>query len=292
MNQFVVALILTCYGGVAASQGAVDPPSTKQATDIHVSASAKTNPNAGIILHVPDSSTFIAVRPNISRGAEVVGGIVGLAMVSAGYSEAMDWARDAIKGNERHLTINMVALTSSTLETRIRERAAGNDLRFVASAPSKGARSLSILPYVVLAYVSESALRPFVFLDAVLNDENGAEIRRERFVASASENRALTGDSGWTSGSGKPLAAAVAQALEHVLDLAVRDFTGKLNRASAKCASFKAQWPAVAINVLDVPGDLVEADDKAIIFVPGRHLPWSRGVYSIPKAFAERGTRC
>lgn len=287
MPRIFVLLMSLCVAGCATINMAEAPPRAKQTTDVHVLTSAKSNPASTIIYQVPESSTFIAVRVNVSRSAaDVVGGLVGLAIAAGQFSDAIDWTRDAIKGNERNLTVNMAELASSILGAKIKELAAGNELRIGTDASAKGTPSLSLLPYVVLGYISDSELRPFVFVDAVLKDESGSEIWQTRYIGSTKEDRTLTGDNGWSSSSGKLLREAVARATEHALDTAVRDLAGKLPRASATDALLKTQWPVSVFNTRDWRGRLIESNDRTIVFIPefGGILA---GVYSIPKELAE-----
>lgn len=192
MLRLFVLLISLSLGGCATYNMMEAPPRAKQTIEVHVLSSAKSNPNFVQIYPLPESSTFILPRLDMGQvegTAAVAAGVLGMAIVAGGYSAAKDRIREAIAGNERNLTVDMVALTSAILDAKIKEVAVGNELRIGTGASAKGTPSLSLLPYVVLAYVSASTLRPFAFVDAVLKDENGSvsgrpdlSVRRTRFA--------------------------------------------------------------------------------------------------------------
>lgn len=294
MLRLFVVLTLLSVGGCATAIMMEAPPRTKQTIEVYVSTSAKSNPNFITIYPLPESSMFIAANPNAQPNVDVlgpvggaVGAVAGLAIAARGFSEAKDRVREAIAGNERNLMVNMVALTSDMLGAKIKEIAAGNELRIGTGASAKGTPSLSLLPYVVLAYVSKTALRPFVFLDAVLKDENGSEVWEARYIGTTNEDRTLVGDNGWSSNSGKPLRDGVAQATEYALSTAVRDFAGKLSRANARDVVLRTRLVLLADNEVDWSVRLIESNDKTIVFVTKAvGGPWFGGIYSLPKELA------
>lgn len=210
-----------------------------------------------------------------------------MAIAAGGYGAAKDRVREAIAGNERNLTVDMVALTSAIVDAKINELAVGNALRIGTGAPAKGTQSLSLLPYVVLAFDSPSTVRPFVFVDAVLKDENGSAVWEARYIGTTNEARALVGDNGWSSNSGKSLRDGVAQATDHALSTAVRDVSGKLPRVDVRDVVLRTRLFLYADREFDWPVRLIESNDKTIVFVPNnRGGPWFGGIYSLPKEFA------
>jgi hypothetical protein len=288
LRPFVV-LTLAGLGGCASYDLTEAPPKAKQATEVRVSSAAKSNPNFIQIYPLPESSTFILVRLDAQSNAvgSVVGGVGGLAVAAGGYSAAKDRVREAIAGNENSLAVDMVALTNAIVDAKIKEAGVGNEMRIGTGAAAKGTQSLTLQPYVVLAFVSASTARPFVFVDAVLKDEKGSELWEARFIGTTMEARALVGDGSWSSNSGKPLRDGVAQAADYALSTAVRDFSGKLPRADARDAVLRTQLFLYAEREFDWPVRLIESNDKAIVFVPNaKGGPWFGGIYSLPRESA------
>lgn len=286
MLRLLIALTLLCIGGCASYNMVEAPPKAKQAIEVRVSSSAKSNPNFVQIYPLPESSTFILVRLDAQSNVAgtVVGGVAGLAIAAGGFSASKDRVREAIIGSEKYLMVDMAALTSAIVEAKIKELAVGNELRIGTGAAAKGTQSLSLLSYVVLAYVSPSMVRPFVFVDAVLNDENGSEVWEARYIGTTNEVRTLTGDKGWSADSGKPLRDGVAQAAEHALSTAVRDFAGKLPRADVRDAVIVTRLFMYAEREFSWPVSLVESNDKTVVFVTkDKGGPWYGGIYSLPK---------
>jgi hypothetical protein len=288
MLRLLIALTLLGVGGCASYNMVEAPPKPKQTIEVRVSSSAKSIPNFVQMHPLPESSTFILVRLDAQSDSAgvVAGGVAGLAIAAGSFASAKERVREAITGNERNLMVDLVALTSATVDAKIKELAVGNELRIGAGAVAKGTQSLSLLSYVVLAYVSTSLVRPFVFVDAVLNDENGSEVWEARYIGTTNEVRTLTGDKSWSADSGKPLREGVAQAAEHALSTAVRDFSGKLPRADVRDAVIVTGLFVYAEREFSWPVKLVEANDKTIVIVTkDRGGPWYGGIYSLPKEF-------
>jgi hypothetical protein len=127
--------------------------------------------------------------------------------------------------------------------------------------------TLELLPYVILNFVSDALARPYVIVKASLKDASGSELWWTRYVSAVNDDRPIDGDTGWSADPGKPFKQAVDRALNTLAAVLVRDVTGKLPRATAKDAKLKAQYAFVR-QALDLPGKLVESDERKVVFIP------------------------
>lgn len=296
----LLAATTVCIGGCASYDMLQAPPGVAETVAVSVSTAAKGNPNFVQIYPIPASSTFIVASLNAQPGAAqaagamgaaggAVGGMAGLAVAAAGFSEAKEAIRLAIAGSEQNLTVDMAALTRPILEERINTLGAQRELQLGTGGPAKGVPSLSLLPYVVMAFVSRTEARPFVFVDATLNDARGSEIWEARYIGTTTQARTLVGSNGWTAESGRAFRAAVDEAAAHALTVAVRDFSGRLSRSDARDAVVRTRLAAMADLPTEWRARVIESNDKTLVLVTkAAGGPWFGGVYNIPRELVER----
>ena len=265
MVRIVFIIVLMALGGCATFDRTIAPPDAKRTVEIFVSndfPSGATDMPIGVY-QVPDSRLYISGQQR-GHAAGMAFGLIGLAIVQ-GTSEAR--GKQLVGGSEAQLKPELVAATSKMLTEKIKHFGYENKLKVVDSQPRSGAHTLTLIPYVVLTFVTDRMSRPFVIVKASLNDSGGAEIWSSRYISTIKGHRPLDGDDSWGHEGGKPLRETAAQALDIALEVMVLDLVGKLPRSTARNVKLRAQYAFVQ-QELDLPGKLVESNENRVVFVP------------------------
>ena len=260
---FVVAVL--ALGGCATFDRTSAPPDAKQTTAMFVSSdfpSGASDMPIGVY-QVPDSRLYISGHQR-GHAAGAAFGLIGMAIV---HGTSADRGKQLVGGSEAQLRPELVAATTRMLDEKIRQLGYGKSLTVADAPPASGVHSVSLIPYVVLTFVSDRMSRPYVILKASLKDSGGSEIWWSRYISTLKDDRPLDGDDGWSRDGGKPLREAVGRALDSALDVMVRDLVGQLPRAAAKEVKLKARYAFVQQD-LELPGKLVESNDNRVVFVP------------------------
>lgn len=130
-----------------------------------------------------------------------------------------------------------------------------------------GTPQLTLLPFVVLSYVNDTDVRPYVVVKTTLKDATGAQVWSSRYISASAQARPFAGDNGWLSDSGQPLKQALEQSLRRSVDVMLRDVAGKTLRDPAKWMYVGGQYAFVK-QPLKVKGNLVLDEGEYIAFTP------------------------
>jgi hypothetical protein len=123
------------------------------------------------------------------------------------------------------------------------------------------------VPFIVLTFIGEERVRPWVVLKARLLDLGGDEKWKTRYITSLGEPRPLTGDTGWTSDGGQPLRSAIDRSLKRGIDVMLRDAAGALPRGKGRVVKLRGNWVWVK-PPMEVSGEILEETPEHLIVKP------------------------
>jgi hypothetical protein len=266
MQRILLAIAVVLLGGCATSNfDRMNPlPEHKQKIAVSVSSSRPWHhelPNG--VYQIPDTRIYLSGH---QRGRPAgISAARALVLHSAGQSRG----KELVGGAGSALKTDLVTATNAVLADKIKQHGVERAFMVAEGTVTKDAHSLSVLPYIVLTFVSETKARPFVVLRASLRDAGGKEIWIwwSRYVSVVNDDRPLTGDDSWSKENAKALREAVASALDSAVDVLARDLTGKLARSLAKDVKLKGRY-AFMSNDIELAGKLVGTDEKEVIFIP------------------------
>ena len=135
------------------------------------------------------------------------------------------------------------------------------------------APTVSIVPYVVITFVTETEIRPSVFLKATLR-RPGQSARTSVYVCCVTQALPVAGDNGLTASGGAPLKAMLAHQLETAVGVMLQDLSGAYARDESKVVGVTAVFPYQRMKLSLGGYDLFE-DDNSMIFAPRVGLLYS-----------------
>lgn len=167
--------------------------------------------------HVPNSQVIVS---GFQKGGAwpLVFGLAGVAIANEQGASA---GKSAVQSSEGPLHISLTSDAQNHLSTLLDKKPFSTKFTLT---PSPAAAVLSISGNVVLQFLNESEVRPYVILKAKLIDSQGrAPTWSMRYVASIGAPRPLAGEDGWTFDGGEPLKMMVSAALQRALIVMLTD---------------------------------------------------------------------
>lgn len=208
---------------------------------------------------IPDSSVYVSGHQG-AAGAGAAFGLIGLAAAHAAASAT----GEKKAGDPAALRIDIVAETRRVLDEELgRRRDPG---RFAAAGAPSGA-TLEVVPYVVLTFVGQERVRPWVVLKTALKDGGGSEQWKTRYMATLDEPRVLGGDDGWAARGGEPLRGAIDRALRAGVEVLLRDAAGQLARGQGRVTKVRGHWVWVK-EPLEVSAEILEELPDRLVVRP------------------------
>ncbi|HVZ46107.1 MAG TPA: hypothetical protein VHA82_20035 [Ramlibacter sp.] len=212
------------------------------------------------VYRVPGSQVVISGHQK-GQGASLLFGLVGVAVAHAANASA---GAEAVKAAEQSLHIKLDA----PLERSIREITASPAYSSTFTLSEKpGQMKLLVTPGVILSFVTEDTLRPYVVLKATLMGSEPKPVWTGRYIASTGAPRALLGDSGWLENG----AADLHKTIEIDLSVAIRtlatDVTKPYARNDQNLVMVEGNLPYLKRRVSVVGYPLAE-DDQYLTFIP------------------------
>src|SRR3990170_5907166 len=131
---------------------------------------------------IPDTSVYVSGH----QGAAGVGVLFGLIGVAAAHAAAQSTGERKTQDAQAHLRLDMPRLAEQVLTQELARRGEVN--RF-APAGTAGDGSLEIVPYLVVNFIGDDQVRPWVVLKAMLKDARGEETWKTKYVAGIGEVR-------------------------------------------------------------------------------------------------------
>jgi hypothetical protein len=214
---------------------------------------------------VPDSQVIISGHQK-GGPAGLLFGVVGVA-IQHGVNRA--GGKDAVEEIEKLLKINLTADGQAAAHKLIATDAYAAKFR-EGSGPGP---VLSISTAVVLTFVNDTDIKPYVILKATLSDPKVKDKSKNkpgwstRYIASLQAPRPLAGDNSWTADSAAALNSAIAANLERATEVMLRDVSNPFPRNDAKLYSIEGHFPFVKPRLQTV-GYLLGEDADSIYFIP------------------------
>ena len=212
---------------------------------------------------VPDSNLIIS---GYQKGGAVglLFGPIGLIAQSAVNSGA---AKGSVSNTGDALRIDIAQqAVKATQAALTSDRYAQN---FTATADPRGP-TLTVVPYVVITFKTDTDVRPYVFLKARLNTGRpGDASRSTRYICCVGQAFPLTGEAGLTANGGEPFRKLVEQELETAVKLMLDDVASPYVRDKAKMTHIEAAFP-FGRTKLKLKGYILSEDqDSVIVDLPG-----------------------
>ncbi len=211
------------------------------------------------IYEVPDTSIIISGH----QKGDGTGGFFGVLGILAGSSS------DAAQGKEK---VAQAALDNLPLK-RITETAFETA---ISSSPLKSRFSfgvktdvaqLKIASALLLNYISDEDILPFVVLKAELIDSKGGKLWSMRVFASGDRAMPLVGDVSWTANNAQPLNEVVSRGLKKAAYYLLTDMADPYPRKEQQKVLVETNVPFVKNKVRMVGYRLTENSDT-LVFVP------------------------
>ena len=222
------------------------------------SASGWTDMPIGVH-RIPDTSVYVSGH----QGAAGVGMLFGPIGLAAAHAAAQSTG-ERKAGDPAALRIDIAAEADRVLKEELERRR--EVVRF-APAGGRADATLEVVPFVVLTFVGEDRVRPWVVLKALLRDAGGGEKWKTRYITSFGTPRPLAGDNGWTTDGGQPLRSAIDRSLKMGIDVLLRDAAGELPRGKGRVVKLRGNWVWVK-QPMEVSGEILEETPERLIVKP------------------------
>ncbi len=223
---------------------------------------------------------YVSGHQGASGSIGILFGVIG---VAAAHAAAQSTGQKKTQDVQTHLRLDLAAATQRVLAEELQRNAA---TRFVP-AGSIADGSIEIVPYLVINFLGDDQVRPWVVLQAVLKDASGGEKWKMRYVVSLGHPRLLTGEAGWTDGGGAVLRSALEGAMRSAVVLLMRDASGTLPRNTGRDVKVRAQWVWFK-DYSEWPAEVLEETEDTIVVVPKvADAAASAGVNVFPKKAVE-----
>jgi hypothetical protein len=198
------------------------------------------------------------------QGAAGVGVLFGIIGVAVAHAAAQSTGEKKTQDAQAQLRLDIPKLAEGVLAEELARR--GDAGRF-APAGTAGDGSIEIVPYLVVNFIGDDQVRPWVVLKAMLKDAKGEEQWKTKYVAGVGEVRPLGGERGWASEDGAPLRQHVDRNLRLATDVLLRDASGALPRKTGRMIEVTTQWVWVK-PPLERTAEVLEEREDLLVVVP------------------------
>lgn len=208
---------------------------------------------------VPESQVIISGHQK--GGVGFLFGVVGILAQNAIQAQA---GASAVSDVRTVLQVNVTNQAQTISNSLIDSGQFGTAF---STASSSGGPVLTIDPYVVITFVSDTEVRPYTVLKATLRGPNNNSLWTARYVASADKALPLEGDQSFTANDGALLKAAVSRDLETDIKFMLADVASPRLRDETKLIYVESSVPFVRQR-LGLVGYEIGQDDQSILFAP------------------------
>jgi hypothetical protein len=209
---------------------------------------------------IPNSQVLISGRQQgnaLAIGLGVSGAISRAADSSAGKA--------AVQSLEDSLRLSLSSEAQHDLVGLAQTEPFSNKFTLL---PNPNAPVLSITGDIVLQFVNDTDVRPYVVLKSQLQGAQSAiPVSTMRYVASVGLPRPLTGKGGWTADDGAPLKSVISKALERALTVMLTDVSSPFPRDEDRQIAVKGNYVFLTAR-LQVVGYFLTEDTDWIAFSP------------------------
>jgi len=265
---------LVAFIGGLASLVAVHPASaeTAQATPAEARPIAVVYSNDG-----PSGASDVAMGAYRVPGGNLIisgyqkGGALGLLFGPVGLIAQGAVNSEAAKGSVSE-TGDALRIDIAQQAAKVTQTALASDRyaqKFTATAAA-GGPTLTVIPYVVLTFKTDTDVRPYVFLKAKLTTGRpGESSRPTRYICCVGQALPLAGESGLTANGGDPFRKLVEQELETAVKLMLDDVASPYVRDKAKLTHIEAAFP-FGRTKLNLKGYILSEDQNSVVVdLPG-----------------------
>lgn len=257
----VIACVATLAGCATFHNAEPFPKEPKQMTVDVSKEMPSTWTEMPMGVHVVPNTRMLVSGHQAGQGASMLFGPLGVLVGSAINAER----GKSMLGDDKALgSHDLVSATEQLVKDGI---AADAQSKLKFGPGIAGTPQLTLLPFVVLSYVNDTDVRPYVVVKTTLKDAAGAQVWSSRYISASAQARPFAGDNGWLSDSGQPLKQALEQSLRRSVDVMLRDVAGKTLRDPAKWMYVGGQYAFVK-QPLKVKGNLVLDEGEYIAFTP------------------------
>jgi uncharacterized protein YceK len=210
---------------------------------------------------VPDSQVIISGHQK-GGDAGLLFGVIGVVIQGAVNSSD---GEESVENLENSLKVTLTPLAQELTKKLISKKELEN--RFTTSGHDSG-QVLSITSAVIITYVNDTDVRPYVILKASLTDSTSSKtVWTTRYIASSGTPHPLAGEQSFTSDQGALLKSTIAIALEQSIKFMLEDISSPKIRDDAKLTIVQGYFPYMKPK-LEVVGYTVAEDEKFIAFAP------------------------
>ena len=212
------------------------------------------------VYRVPESHVIITGHQK-GQGAAMLFGVLGVAIAHAANASA---GATAVQEIEAKLRIKLDA----PLQQAIAEvTAAPEYAKQLTRAELKGNSQMVLTPALILSFVSETEIRPYVILRANMQAAGGKPAWGTRYIASTGKARPMAGPGGWLDGDGSALRNAVDTNMRLAMRAMAADLAKPAPRDDNAMTMVQAHFPFMKPRFQTVGYRLTE-DDSYLTFVP------------------------
>lgn len=269
MNQFkrwaalaVVGLSIASITGCASFEFTKPAPAQQQPITVKLSGedlSGMTDLPIGTY-RIPDSQVILSGHQK-GQAAGMLFGLIGVAITHAVNADA---GAKAVKDTEDILRVKLneplmaeVARATSQAPLNAKFTSSGN-----GTAPE-----LLLTPGLVLTYLNDADVRPFVVIKASLTGADKKPIWTTRYIASTGASRPLAGDGSWTDQNGAALKSTMQASIEQAVRVMLNDVSNPYKRDDAALSTVQGQFPFMKQR-LQLMGYKLTEDDRYLAFIP------------------------
>jgi hypothetical protein len=208
---------------------------------------------------IPETSVYVSGHQG-AAGVGVLFGPIGLAAAHA----AAQSTGEKKTGDSTALRIDIAAEADRVLKEELERR---RDVVRFAPPGSRAEATLEVVPFIVLTFIGEDRVRPWVVLKTALKNATGDEKWKTRYMTSLGDPRPLAGDNGWTIDGGEPLRKAIDRSLRVGVDVMLRDAAGTLPRGKGRVVKLRGNWVWVKQS-MEVTGEILEETPDLLVVKP------------------------
>jgi len=136
-----------------------------------------------------------------------------------------------------------------------------------STSSTGGGPVLSVDQYIVITYLNDVDVRPYVVLKATLRGPNNNSLWTSRYIASTDKALPLEGDQSFTADNGARLKAAIAKDLEAGIKIMLSDVASPRVRDESKLLYVESTVPFMRQRLGMVGYEIVQ-DDQSVVFAP------------------------
>ncbi len=208
---------------------------------------------------VPDSHVIISGHQK-GQAAGMMFGLIGVAIAHAANQSA---GESAVKDAEAALRMKL----TQPLRDEIAQAVAQAPANAAFTTAGGDGSALVVVPGLVLTYVGENDVRPYVVLRTSLVGADQKPVWNTRYIASTGAARPLAGPGSWTEQGGEALKANVQASLSTAVKVMLTDVASPYKRDDAALSVAEGPFPFIKQRV-QIMGYKLSEDERYVAFVP------------------------